>query len=191
MYLRVTDQGIQYPYLLWKIVEDFPNTSFPQPFESCDLTLFGVYVVTPSNKPEVDPLSYKVEEVAPALLDGEYLQQWSVLELTADEKAARINEQREANLLKAKELRRIAVDNIKVTTSSGKEFDGDETSQNRMDRAIRALGQAGVSVTTWVLANNEPTQVSLEELQEALTLAGAAQTAIWMTPWEAQPNELP
>lgn len=81
---------------------------------------------------------------------------------------------------KAIAARAAAVDAIVVTTTSGKAFDGDETSQNRMGRAIQALQAAGQPSTRWVLADNTVGAVTLAELQEALALAGAEQTRIWM-----------
>ena len=83
----------------------------------------------------------------------------------------------------AKALRQAEVNAIVITTASGKAFDGDEQSQDRMSRAINALNP--LETTLWVLSDNTPTMVSREELQEALRLAGAAQTAIWVKPYEA------
>lgn len=74
---------------------------------------------------------------------------------------------------------------IKVTTASGRTFDGDETSQNRMARAIVGLSaqpQNPVPTITWVLADNTPVQVTAAELTEALALSGAAQAAVWVIP---------
>jgi hypothetical protein len=68
---------------------------------------------------------------------------------------------------------------IKVTTASGRIFDGDEVSQGRMTRAITALDAAGQADTMWILADNTPVSVSVAELEEALILAGQAQTALW------------
>ncbi len=81
-------------------------------------------------------------------------------------------------LAEAKAARASAVAAIKVTTSGGKVFDGDEESQTRMSRAIAALNP--LESTAWVLADNTIAQVSREEFQEALRLAGEAQTAIWV-----------
>jgi hypothetical protein len=78
-----------------------------------------------------------------------------------------------------KRERDAAVRAIKVTTAAGRVFDGDETSQGRMTRAITALKAAGQTETTWVLADNTPVAVSVAELEEALILAGLAQTALW------------
>lgn len=75
--------------------------------------------------------------------------------------------------------RQIAVDNIKVVVG-GKVFDGDETSQTRMARAIVAMEEG--ELVQWVLANNETVMVAKAQLKEALRLAGAAQTAVWVMP---------
>ena len=76
--------------------------------------------------------------------------------------------------------RQQAVDAIRVTTQAGNTFDGDETSQGRMARAIIALQATGTPTVTWVLADNTAIDASAAELTEALALAGAAQAAIWV-----------
>lgn len=85
-------------------------------------------------------------------------------------------------LKKAKQVRQELVDQIVVTTTSGKEFDGDEDSQDRMSRAINALEPG--ETTLWILADNtvDPA-VTREELREALRKAGEAQTAVWAAPY--------
>jgi len=79
-----------------------------------------------------------------------------------------------------KMVRQSEVEAIKVTTQSGKTFDGDEISQDRMARGILGLQAAGAESVTWVLADNTPIQVTATELGEALALAGAAQAAVWV-----------
>jgi len=76
--------------------------------------------------------------------------------------------------------RQSLVDAIIITTASGKKFNGDEQSQNRMARGILGLQAAGVSEITWVLADNTPVSVTIAELGEALALSGAAQAAVWV-----------
>lgn len=74
-------------------------------------------------------------------------------------------------------------DNIRtltVTTSTGKTFDGDETSQNRMVRAISIAAVTGLTSTSWKLYDNTITTVSLDELKEALALAGQEMSRIWL-----------
>jgi len=79
----------------------------------------------------------------------------------------------------AKNDKILAVSQITVTTTSGKVFDGDEISQNRMARAVTA-SNAG-DTTQWILADNTQATVTHEELKEALLLAGEATIKIWMT----------
>lgn len=77
--------------------------------------------------------------------------------------------------------RQALVDAITVTTTSGRVFDGDETSQGRMARAILGLqGQPEGSTVQWVLHDNTVVDVGAEELQKALTLAGLRQTELWV-----------
>lgn len=77
----------------------------------------------------------------------------------------------------AKLNRDAAVSNIIVTTQSGKAFDGDETSQGRMSRAI--IGMDDADVMPWKLADNTVASVNRAELREALRLSGAAQSSLW------------
>ena len=78
-----------------------------------------------------------------------------------------------------KAQRQILVDSIKVVVG-GKVFDGDETSQTRMARAITVLLEG--ETVLWVLADNTPTQCTKAELIEALRLAGEEQTRLWVMP---------
>ncbi len=81
-----------------------------------------------------------------------------------------------------KAARQAAVNAIKVTVTSGKEFDGDETSQGRMSRAVQIAQLAGLTSTEWTLANNSVTVVTLAELTEALILSGQEQARLWPLP---------
>ena len=81
-----------------------------------------------------------------------------------------------------KASRAAAVEAIKVTTTAGNEFDGDETSQGRMARAIIALGTTPGGTVNWVLADNSVINATAAELTEALALAGAEQAAMWVAP---------
>ena len=79
-----------------------------------------------------------------------------------------------------KAARTAAVEAITVTTAAGNTFDGDETSQTRMARAIIALQATNTPSVNWVLANNTAIQATAAELVEALALSGAAQAAVWV-----------
>ena len=81
----------------------------------------------------------------------------------------------------AKVARQAQVDALVVTVESGRQFNGDETSQNRMARAIAALDIG--EYTHWILATNTVEVVGRAELREALRLAGAEMTKIWSAPY--------
>lgn len=76
--------------------------------------------------------------------------------------------------------RKTLVDDIKVMTSSGHLFDGDETSQTRMARSIAVMNDT--ETIKWILADNTEYMVTKAELIEALRLAGQAQLAVWVQP---------
>lgn len=85
-------------------------------------------------------------------------------------------------LNRAKVARVNAVGSLKVTTTAGNEFDADETSQNRMSRAITGMSES--DTLPWVLANNNVIQVTRLELLEALRLAGIAMATEWLKPYQ-------
>lgn len=69
-----------------------------------------------------------------------------------------------------------------VVSVDGLPFDGDEDSQNRMARAVLVAQIAGLTSTIWTLANNTAVEVTVGQLQQALTLAGLAQSDVWVAP---------
>jgi len=77
-----------------------------------------------------------------------------------------------------KRLRAEAVEAIAVTTMAGHTFDGDETSQGRMGRAIACMVEG--DTVPWVLADNSVIQATRGELIEALRMSGAAQAILWV-----------
>ena len=94
-------------------------------------------------------------------------------------------------LAAAKALRQATVDSITVTTQSGKQFDGDELSQDRMNKAISVAAITGLASCAWVLADNVPTVVTVDELKEALALSFQAMGAVWAKPYEDAPAPEP
>lgn len=130
----------------------------------------------PTPTPDYNPATHAVREVAPVA----GVQCWEVCALSPEQVE---DNQRAAEATaheQKKATRTEAVSRIHITTASGKVFDGDETSQTRMARAVVALQAAGQAETLWVLADNTPATVSLDELAEALALAGAEQTRLWV-----------
>ena len=95
-------------------------------------------------------------------------------------------EQQQALMEQKKALRAEAVSKITVTVD-GMEFDGDETAQDRMARAITMFNANNLpadTVTPWVLADNTVAEVTVAQLSQALLLAGQAQTALWTVPYQ-------
>ena len=95
-------------------------------------------------------------------------------------------EQQQALMEQKKALRAEAVSKITVTVD-GMEFDGDETAQNRMARAITMFNANNLpadTVTPWVLTDNTVAEVTVSQLSQALLLSGQAQTALWTIPYE-------
>ena len=97
-----------------------------------------------------------------------------------DDKAA------EVAMTESKTERTDAVSKITVEVD-GLVFDGDETSQDRMTRAITMFTSSGLpadTTTSWVLADNTVAQVTIDQLTQALLLAGQKQTELWTKPYE-------
>jgi hypothetical protein len=59
-------------------------------------------------------------------------------------------------------------------------YNGDETSQNRMVRAIVVL--TGSQKVPWTLADNTTVEVTQTQLKKALVKAGQIQAAMWVNP---------
>ena len=92
----------------------------------------------------------------------------------------------EKTLENAKIARAEAVSRITVEVD-GMVFDGDETAQDRMARAITMFNANNLpadTVTPWVLADNTVAEVTVTQLSQALLLAGQAQTALWTVPYQ-------
>lgn len=98
-----------------------------------------------------------------------------------DDKAAKVA------MTEAKTERTDAVSKITVEVD-GMVFDGDETAQDRMARAITMFQASNLPddyTTAWVLADNTVAQVTVNQLAQALLLAGQKQTELWTKPYEA------
>lgn len=73
-----------------------------------------------------------------------------------------------------------AVANIIITLSDGVTIlNGDETAQNRMNRAVTGLPD-DVATNMWIGANGDVYMLNKLQFQEAIRLAGEAQTVIWI-----------
>lgn len=67
----------------------FPNVSFPSVITDGDLLAVNVLPVTTVPEPEHNPTTHKAVETAPKLVEGQWVQQWTVEQLTPQEQQAR------------------------------------------------------------------------------------------------------
>ena len=77
-----------WPYSISQLRKDEPSRSFSRSPSDVDLAVYDVYPVVEAAKPAYDPAIQKVVEVEPALVDGEWIQQWEVVALTTAEQEA-------------------------------------------------------------------------------------------------------
>jgi hypothetical protein len=165
--------------LLSEFAKTLPNVSLAAVLSEYDFDTFGFDPVAETPFPTVT--EYQTANYLGAVQqpDGSWAQGWEVVDKSAEEKAAIDADKAKATREEAKRVRQELVDAITVTVGD-KVFDGDETSQNRMARAILALESAGQPTTKWTLNNNDTVDVTVDELKQALQLAGQAQTDIWV-----------
>lgn len=149
------------------------------PEEAATFQVFPLTLVTP---PAFDRITQGLRQGNPVYDGAKWAQSWEVFDLSPQEVSDNQVAQAKALRAEQKAARALSVENIKVTTGAGHTFDGDETSQTRMARAIVAMQATGAPAITWVLADNTPVAVGVSELVEALALAGAAQAALWVIP---------
>ena len=145
-----------------------PDGSIGEAYADCNIYAVsrGTLVYVPAN---VNLTLKKITGTAHAISDGVLTVTRTVKTKTAAEKAAESEAQ-------FKSERTALVEAITVTVD-GMEFDGDETSQNRMSRAVSASSPG--DSTYWRLSDDTVTTVTHEQLKQALLKAGQAQTAVW------------
>ena len=79
MYVRIENGAVEeFPYLLGKLKQDNPNTSFPASIPEATLNSYGVFTATEVTKPTCDYATHEVVENDPVLTDGVWTQSWSV-----------------------------------------------------------------------------------------------------------------
>ena len=157
------------------------NVSFGPTVPHDVADVLGYFTVHVEIKPAYDASTHDCTAAAP-LVDaaGVRRQGWVVAELPADVVLSNTAAARALTRAAEKAARELSVGQITVTTAAGNTFDGDETSQNRMARAILALQATSTPATLWVLSDNSVIEASVAELAEALALSGAAQSALWV-----------
>ena len=68
----------------------WPKTLFPSVMPEETIASLGLLLVLPTPLPGFDPALQIAEEAAPALIDGQWTQQWTVRDLPPEERKARV-----------------------------------------------------------------------------------------------------
>ena len=72
-----------------EIRQAYPNVSFPREITDDNIASVGLAPVV-ATTPEYDPVTQTIEGTLPVMVDGQWLQQWTVRVLTPEELQARV-----------------------------------------------------------------------------------------------------
>lgn len=127
-------------------------------------------------KPTCNPMTQEIVELPDEQVGGVWTQRWGVVAMSE-----------ECIRACAKNARDAFLNTLKVTTTSGKTFDGNELSATRIIGAIKSMEISGRTERQWTLADTEAGEgqrvtVTLAEMREALVLIDDAITAEWPLP---------
>ena len=86
--LRIINGQVAWPYSLNKLRQDEPTKSFSSSPSDRELAAFQFIYPEAATAPDPDPAAERVSEVQPVEIDGQWLQQWEVVELSEAEAAA-------------------------------------------------------------------------------------------------------
>lgn len=90
MYVKETEHGLVFPYVLENIRTENPNTSFPANLELV-METYNVYKVEPVNFPSHNSLTQYVEQALPVKnLEGNYKQDWKIVNRYSKEEETKI-----------------------------------------------------------------------------------------------------
>jgi hypothetical protein len=78
----------RWPYSLAQLRLDEPSRSFSSAPSNADLAHYDVFRVVPQPAPTFDPATHREVEVQPFDADGQWLQQWELVELSEAEREA-------------------------------------------------------------------------------------------------------
>lgn len=87
MYVRVLEDDVIYPYSLYQLRDDYPNTSFPTDLPNGVLADFGVFSVVSTEQPTVDYTKNLIDSVAQ--VGDTWNQVWVTQEASDQEKQER------------------------------------------------------------------------------------------------------
>lgn len=91
LWIRVRDEGNEYPFSLATLWNENPNVSFPREFSDELLASYGVFKVTPVQMP-ASTLTQDAVEQPPQLINGVWTQVWAMVDVSPEEAALRAQE---------------------------------------------------------------------------------------------------
>jgi len=151
MYVLLDDNGevAAFPYSIFDLRRDNPDTSFGTEMPATALADFRVYPVVAVDRPEGSPIE-RVVEAAPLMIDDEWTQQWTVEPLPIDEA--------KATLWNAAKSHREQRENGGVTIPGVGTVQSDAISRGYINGAVLmaqiALTQSQPYAINWTLADN-------------------------------------
>ena len=89
MYCRVTTTGVE-RYTLTDLRRAYPHVLFPVEPTTIELAAYGVYPLRVVDPPECDSTAQTLEEATPVQVDGQWTQQWTIRDLTPEERKASV-----------------------------------------------------------------------------------------------------
>jgi hypothetical protein len=120
MYVLIKNNQVEhYQYSISQLRRDNPGTSFPQNPSSDLLASWGVYPVKKVSSPAHDPMTQKIREGTPELVDSEWTQTW-ILEELSESEISDIS-QKKASSIRAERNQKLAETDWVVTASLEKE----------------------------------------------------------------------
>lgn len=117
------------------------------------------------------------------------VEEWAKFGVTYQEISPSEEEIAAQELVEAKRERAAQVAAITVEVD-GMLFNGDETSQDRMTRALQVAEITGMESTNWVLANDQVATVTVAQMKQALAKSMLTQGSYWTKPYDNAEEEV-
>ena len=70
MFIKVANDEIIWNYSIQRLRQDYPNTSFPSNISDEELETYNVFRLKELPSPEHNPITHKLVNQEPALIDG-------------------------------------------------------------------------------------------------------------------------
>ena len=176
MYIKVNQSQIkQYPYLLEYLYQEFPNTAFARSIDSETLAAYGVYPVTLTSPPEINPLAEKCSEGTPQLISGIWVQTWHVEPLDPEKIMALLAERRMTLLLRIDTDANQIYSDV-MGTRATEYIEADNQAQAYKDAGY--TGEVGEMVAAWAVAKEQTAQWAADDILEKAAQWRQAQAVI-------------